>query len=87
MTTEEREIVSTLFLRTIGKTGVASSDYKPFGLGMPDWCPCCVRKEENRKSLSLKQPHGNPVNKKAKKQKENMDRFPFDIDVGDLSEY
>ena len=85
MTTEEREIVSASLLRMTAKPGVASSDYKPFCLGIPDWCPCCVTKEENRKSLSLKRPCGNPVNKNAKKQKENMDRFPFDIDVGDLS--
>ena len=43
--------------------------------------------EERRKSLSLKQAHGNPVKENAKKQKENTDRFSFDIDADDLSLY
>ena len=43
--------------------------------------------EENQKSLSLKQAHGNPVKENEKKQKENTDRFSFDIDADNLSLY
>ena len=37
--------------------------------------------------LSLKRAHGNPVKENEKKQKENTDRFSFDIDADDLSKY
>ena len=40
--------------------------------------------EESQKFLSLKRAHGNPV-KENEKQKENTDRFLFNIDTGDLS--
>ena len=43
--------------------------------------------EERRKLLSLKRAHGNPVKENEKKQKENTDRFSFDIDADDLSKY
>ena len=43
--------------------------------------------EERQKSLSLKRAYGNPVKENEKKQKENTDRFSFDIDADDLSKY
>ena len=43
--------------------------------------------ENNRKSLSLKWPRGIPEKENVKRQKENADRFSFDIDADNLSKY
>ena len=84
---EKCETVSASLLRKIAKPGVVSSYYHLFCLGIPEWYPCWIKMEENQKSLSLKRVHGNPVKDNEKKQKENTDRFSFDIDADNLSLY
>ena len=81
---EKCKIVSASLVRKNAKPGVVSSYYQLFCLGIPEWCP---KMEESRKSLSLKQAHGKPMNENEKKQKENTDRFLFDIDDDDVSKY
>ena len=59
MTTEcECEVVSESLLQKNPIPSVGPEFYKPFCLGLPEWCPCCIKMAEQgkRKSLSLKQP-------------------------------
>ena len=69
MMSEKSGIVSDLLIRKSGKPGVLSSHYHSFCLGIPEWCPCCIKIDERRKSLSLKRAHGtlNPVQENEKK--------------------
>ena len=87
MMSEKSEIVSTSLIRKAAKPDVLSSHYHSFCLAIPQWCSCCIKIDESRKLLSLKQAHGHPVKENEKKQKENTDRFLFDIDADDLSKY
>ena len=81
------KIISTSLVQRTAKPDVVSSYYHSFCLGIPEWCPCCIKMEDSRKSLSLKRAHGKPVKENEKKQKENTVRFLFDIDADDLSKY
>ena len=53
------EVVSKSLLKTMEDPGVESEFYKPFCLGMPEWCPCCLKTERTAKSLKLKRPRVN----------------------------
>ena len=86
MMSEKSRIVSASLIQKTTKPGVLSNHYHSFCLAIPEWCPC-IKIDESRKSLSLKQAHGNTVKENEKKQKENTDRFSFDIDADDLSKY
>ena len=87
MMSEKSGIVSASLIRKTAKPGVLSSHYHSFCLAIPEWCLCCIKIDESRKSLSLKRAHGNLVKENEKKQKENTDRFSFDIDADNLSKY
>ena len=87
MMSEKSRIVSASLIRKTAKPGVLSSHYHCFCIAIPEWCPCCIKIDESRKSLSLKRAFGNPVKENEKKQKENTDRFSFEIDADDLSKY
>ena len=53
------KVVSKSLLKTTEDPGVESEFYKPFCLGMPEWCPCCLKTERTGKSLKLKRPRVN----------------------------
>ena len=62
MTTESEvkkcEIVSESLLQQNSNPSVGPEFYKPFCLGIPDWCPCCIKMANQRKVKlpSLKRP-------------------------------
>ena len=65
-------VVSASLLKKSPKPGVSSSYYHSFCLGISEWCPCCIKMEETRKSLSLKRTRVSPeeeVKNIEKKQK------------------
>lgn len=55
---EKCEIVSALLVKKTAIAGFESRYYDSFCLGIPEWCPCCIRKAEKRKLLTLKRPRG-----------------------------
>ena len=62
MTTEceakKHEVVSESLLQQNPNPSVGPEFYKPFCLGLPEWCPCCIKMAEQQKAklLSLKRP-------------------------------
>ena len=85
----EGEVVSETLIRRIADPSVGSEYYKPFCLGLSEWCPCCVKMERPAKSLKLKRPRVNSSRQQTvKKSKEADDeRFSFDVTCEDLSKF
>ena len=57
MTTEceakNREVVSESLLQQNPNPSVGPEFYKPFCLGLPEWCPCCIKMAEQQKAKLL----------------------------------
>ena len=51
--------MSLSLLRSSLKPGVSAEHYQSFCLGLPEWCPCCIKMAGQKwKQLSLKRPCG-----------------------------
>ena len=71
------EVVSESLISKDPVPSVGPEFYKPFCLGLLDWCPCCIKMAEQRKgkSLSLKRPHVTVSDQEnSKKTSETVDR-------------
>ena len=54
-----KSVMSESLIRKDPISSVGPNFYISFCLGLPDWCPCCIKMAEQQKgkSLSLKRPH------------------------------
>ena len=93
---KKREVVSDTLIKTAADPSVTSDYYKPFCLGLPDWCPCCVEMDRSRKSLKLKRPRVASSKQQtsqedeqddAKRLKEDDERFSFDVTFENLCRF
>ena len=90
---KSRAVVSPSLLRRSPKPGVSSEQYQSFCLGLPEWCPCCIKMaERKRKPLSLKRPRVDQSDKEnddheQQKISKTEERYLFDVTLEDITKF
>jgi len=90
---KSRAVVSPSLLRSSPKPGVSAEHYQLFCLGLPEWCPCCIKMaERKRKPFSRKRQRGDQDDKEnddyeQQKISKTEERYSFNVTLDDIIKF